>query len=44
MRLGELLDIVRAVNQWIVIPLRDAGFEQMQQDLRVFGSFLSREL
>jgi hypothetical protein len=40
MRLGEFLEIVRAMHQRIVIPLGHAGFEQMQQNLRVFGVVL----
>lgn len=40
MCLGEFLEIVRAMHQRIVIPLRDPGFEQMQHDSRVFGVVL----
>lgn len=40
MSLDEFLQIVHGVHERIVIPLGHTGFEQMEQDLRVFGIVL----
>lgn len=40
MSLGEFLQIVHGVHERIVIPLGNTGFEQMEQDVRVFGIVL----
>ncbi len=43
-RLRQLLGIIGAADQWIAPDLAQAGPEQVQDHLRVLGSFLSYEL
>ena len=40
-RAGDLLQILVARHHRIQVRLRRAGLQQVQDDLRVFGSFLS---
>ncbi len=41
MRLGQLLHIIDGVHQRVVVPLRDPGLEQMQEDLRILEIVLA---